>query len=160
LLEAARGCDYPIVILGSGPLESELRAQAEALGLCNVHFLGWQSDEDKVALLTLCTAMVFPSHLRSEAFGVALVEGTMYGKPMISCEIGTGTTFVNIAGETGLVVPPADAVALREAMRTLWDQPLLAAEMGQRARLRFEQVFTAKAMLASYSELYKSLLGR
>lgn len=158
LLEAAQGCDYPIAILGCGPLEAELRAQAAALGLSNVHFLGWQSDEDKVALLTLCTGVVFPSHLRSEAFGVALVEGAMYGKPMISCEIGTGTTFVNIAGETGLVVPPADAVALREAMRTLWDQPLLAAEMGRRARLRFEQVFTAKAMLASYSELYRSLV--
>lgn len=71
MLEAAQGCDCPIAILGCGPLE------AEALGLSNVHFLGWQSDEDKVALLTLCTGVVFPSHLRSEAFGVALVEGAM-----------------------------------------------------------------------------------
>jgi glycosyltransferase involved in cell wall biosynthesis len=134
--------------------------ELDAIGLSNVHFLGWQSDEDKVALLTLCTGVVCPSHLRSEAFGVALVEGAMYGKSMISCEIGTGTTIVNIADETGLVVPPTDAVALREGMRTLWDQPLLAAEMGRRARLRFEQVFTAKAMLESYSELYRSLLSR
>jgi len=62
---------------------------------------------------------VFPSYLRSEAFGISLLEDAMYGKPMISREIGTGTTYINIGGETGLVVPPSDSMALRQAMSYL-----------------------------------------
>lgn len=160
LLEAARGTDYPIVIVGAGPVESELKTQAAKLGLNNIHFLGYVMDEDKAALLTLCYGIVFPSHLRSEAFGISLLEGAMFGKPMISCEIGTGTTFINIGGETGLVVPPSDPVALRQAMRYLWDHPEEAALMGRRAKERYSEYFTADQMVQSYVTLYNTLVGR
>jgi rhamnosyl/mannosyltransferase len=157
-MEAAQGTDYPIVIVGAGPIEQELRAQAARLGLHNVHFLGHVSEEDKVALLTLCYAVVFPSHLRSEAFGISLLEGAMYGKPMISSEIGTGTSFVNIADETGLVVPPSDPLALRQAMRYLWEHPEHALEMGKRAEARYWKYFTAQQMVRSYVDLYGDLV--
>ena len=158
LLEAAKGTSYPIVIVGAGPIEAELKKQAEETGLSNIHFLGFLSDEDKVALLTLCYAVVFPSHLRSEAFGISLLEGAMYGKPLISSEIGTGTSFINIANETGLVVPPSDPLALRQAMRTLWDNPEMAAEMGLKAEARYWKLFTADKMVASYIDLYRKLV--
>lgn len=157
LIEAAQGTDYPIFIVGAGPIEQQLKAQVAKLGLLNIHFLGHLSDEDKVALLTLCYGVVFPSHLRSEAFGVSLLEGAMYGKPMISSEIGTGTTFINIADETGLVVPPSDPAALRQAMRYLWEHPEEAAEMGKRAEERYWKHFTAEQMVKSYAELYREL---
>lgn len=158
LLEAAKGTEYPIVIVGAGPLDRELRDQATELGLTNVHFLGVLGDEDKVALLQLCLAIVFPSHLRSEAFGISLLEGAMYGKPMISSEIGTGTSFINIHGETGLVVPPSEPVAFREAMRTLWDNPEKTRGMGLKASQRFEQLFTAAQMGRQMAALYRELL--
>lgn len=60
LLEAAQGTGYPIVIVGAGPLEQELRERAAALGLHHVHFVGRLGEEDKVALLQLCTAILFP----------------------------------------------------------------------------------------------------
>ncbi len=160
MLEAAQGTDYPIVIVGAGPIEDELKAQAAQLGLRNIHFLGYLPDGDKVALLTLCYAVVFPSHLRSEAFGISLLEGAMYGKPMISSEIGTGTTFVNIRDETGLVVPPSDPVSLRQAMRYLWEHPAQAAEMGQRAEERYWKYFTAEQMVGEYVKLYHELAGK
>ena len=159
LMTALQGVDYPVAIVGSGPLEEELKAQVARLGLCNVYFLGQLADEDKVALLMLCYGMVFPSHLRSEAFGVSLLEAAMYGKPMISCEIGTGTTYINIAGETGLVVPPSDPAALREALRYLWEQPAMATEMGRRAEARYWQHFTAERMAGSYVDLYRDLIA-
>ncbi|MBF0642470.1 glycosyltransferase involved in cell wall biosynthesis [Pseudomonas protegens] len=159
LMEAGQGLNHPIVILGAGPIELELKAQAEALGLCNVHFLGQLPDEDKVALLTLCYGVVFPSHLRSEAFGISLLEGAMYGKPMISSEIGTGTTFINIHGETGMVVPPSDAGALRQAMNYLWDNPVHAANMGENAEKRYWEHFTAEQMVRSYVGLYSELIA-
>lgn len=160
LLEAARASDYPIVIVGAGPVEKELKEQAAQFGLRNVHFLGHMPDEDKVALLSLCTAVVFPSHLRSEAFGISLLEGAMFGKPMISSEIGTGTSYINIGGETGLVVPPNDPRALHEAMRQLWEQPEQAAQMGARAEERYWKYFTAGTMARSYVDLYSDLVRR
>lgn len=158
LLEALRLTSFPVVVIGTGPEEAELKALSQRYGLTGIRFLGGLPDEDKVALLSLCYGLVFPSHLRSEAFGISLLEGAMFSKPMISCEIGTGTTFINVAGETGLVVPPADPTALAQAMRSLWEQPDMAAQMGRRARARFEQMFTADSMVSSYATLYRELL--
>ena len=157
LLQAAQGTELTVVIVGAGPIENELKDQAALLGLSNVHFLGQVSEDDKAALLVACYAIVFPSHLRSEAFGVSLLEGAMYGKPMISSEIGTGTTFVNIAGETGLVVPPSDPMALQQAMHRLWESPEEVAAMGRRAEERYWKLFTADKMVKSYVDLYKAL---
>ncbi len=159
LLDAAQGTDYPIVIVGAGPIEAELRKHAQQKNLRNVIFLGALPDEDKVALLTLSHAIVFPSHLRSEAFGISLLEGAMYGKPMISSEIGTGTSFINIDGETGLVVPPGDPAAFRQAMDFLWNNPEAAQDMGARAEARYWSLFTADRMSESYVHLYRKLLG-
>ncbi|WP_305824522.1 glycosyltransferase family 4 protein [Massilia brevitalea] len=160
LLDAVAGTEYPLVIVGAGPEEAALKAQAARLGLKNVLFTGAVDEHDKVALLTLAYAFAFPSHLRSEAFGVSLLEGAMYGKPMVSCEIGTGTSYINIAGETGLVVPPDDAQALRAALRTLWNDPELARAMGGNATRRFEEVFTSAQMANGYTALYREVLAR
>ncbi len=159
LIEAAKGLDFPIVIAGAGPIESELKQQAENLGLKNIHFLGYLTEEDKAALLTLCYAVVFPSHLRSESFGVSLLEGAMFRKPLISSEIGTGTTYINIANVTGLVVPPSDPIALHKAMQQLADHPQEAQAMGLRAQERYWSHFTAEKMVSNYVDLYKELVG-
>jgi rhamnosyl/mannosyltransferase len=159
LLDAVAGTDYPVVIVGAGPIEQELKAHAQRLGLKNVMFVGKVDDLDKVALLKLCYAVAFPSHLRSEAFGISLLEGAMYGKPMISSEIGTGTTYINIDRETGLVVPPSDHEALRAAMRTLWNDPQMASEMGRRAEARYWQLFTSAQMADDYTQLYQQLVA-
>ncbi|MGN8274866.1 glycosyltransferase family 4 protein [Pseudomonas sp. SMV71] len=158
LLDALEGVDYPVVIVGAGPLEKQLHAQAKALGLRNLHFLGRLGDEDKVALLELSYAIVFPSHLRSEAFGISLLEGAMFGKPMISSEIGTGTSYINIHDETGLVVPPSNPEAFREAMRTLWENPDQARAMGQKAEARYRQLFTSEEMGRRWVRLYEEML--
>ncbi len=160
LLEAAKGLDYPIVIVGTGPEEEALKQQAARLGLKHVIFAGALDEDDKAALLTLCHALAFPSHLRSEAFGISLLEAAMYGKPMISCEIGTGTTYINLDGETGLAVPPSDPAALRAAMQTLWDNPELARHMGARAEQRYHALFTSERMAADYTDLYREVVAR
>lgn len=159
LLDAASGTHMPIVILGDGPVEEELKSQAKKLGLTNIHFLGALDEGDKVALLSLCLALVFPSHLRSEAFGITLLEAAMYGKPMISCEIGTGTSYVNIHGETGLVIPASDPLALRQAMLHLLDHPEQAKQMGSEAGQRYQEYFTADTMVKKYRDLYQRVLA-
>jgi rhamnosyl/mannosyltransferase len=160
LLDALAGTDYPVVIVGAGPIEQELKAHAARLGLTHVQFVGAISDVDKVALLKLSYAMAFPSHLRSEAFGMSLLEGAMYGKPMITSEIGTGTSYINVHEETGLVVPPSDPAPFAAAMRTLWDNPALAAQMGRRAEARYWDLFASEQMGRQYADLYDELVAR
>lgn len=160
LLDAAKATGLPVLILGGGHLEAELKAYAQQLDVSNVHFLGGLPDEDKAALLTLCHAFVFPSHLRSESFGISLLEGAMYDKPMISCDIGSGMSYINRAGETGLVIPPRDPQALAAAMQTLWNDEAMASAMGAAAARRFQQLFTAQGMADSYVQLYHDVLQR
>ena len=90
---------------------------------------------------------------------VTLLEGAIYGKPLISSEIGTGSSYVNIDRLTGLVIPPNDPEALREAMNLLARDDKLAEEMGRRARERFEELFTADRMAHSYVSLYEKVIG-
>lgn len=158
LIQAIKEKDYPLVIVGSGPIEAELKIMARDYKLKNIHFVGALPDLDKVALLELCYSVVFPSHLRSEAFGITLLEGAMFGKPLISCEIGTGTSFININGETGLTVPPADAIALEKAMQTLWNNQDLAESYGINAGLRFNSLFTSTLMSEHYFNLYDEVI--
>ena len=158
-LEAIAGTEIQIAIAGINGIEKDLKAQAAALQLKNIDFLGFVSDGDKLALLDLCYGFIFPSHLRSEAFGISLLEAAIVGKPMISCEIGTGTTFVNTANETGLVITPESPRELREAMQFLLDNPKVAVTMGKNAKKRSLELFTADQQAKSYFDLYQQLLN-
>ncbi|WP_347290667.1 glycosyltransferase [Kluyvera georgiana] len=158
LIDAAMNCSYPVVIVGTGPIEYELKEQARKKNIKNVFFVGAVNDEDKKALISLCTAVIFPSHLRSEAFGISLLEGALYSKPLISCEIGTGTTYINIDKQTGIVVKPGDSGGLRNAMDTIWYNPELAKNLGNGAFTRFNKLFTAERMVNDYVSLYRSIL--
>ncbi|NWO04422.1 MAG: glycosyltransferase [Alteromonadaceae bacterium] len=157
LLEAARETGLPVVIAGTGPEHERLWQRSQAMGLDNVLFAGFVSDEIKAALFEAARAVVFPSSLRSEAFGVTLLEGLMHGKPLISCEIGTGTSYVNQHGETGLVLPPADTPALAHAMQTLAADDDMAADMGSKGRERLQRLFSGDAVGSAYMALYRKL---
>lgn len=159
LLEAMKGAPFSLLIAGKGPQEAALKRQADSLGLKNIYFLGYVSDDIKVALLSGCRGVVLPSHLRSEAFGVSLLEGAMMGKPLISTNVGTGTSFVNIDGETGLVVHPSDSSALRSAMDSFFEYSDRASGMGTNAFQRYRQYFLAETMAAKYLEVYGQILN-
>jgi glycosyltransferase involved in cell wall biosynthesis len=150
LLGAARTTGLPVVIVGKGEVPEDVPP--------NVTMLGSVSDADREALLSLCRGFVFPSHLRSEAFGVALLEAARAGRAMISCDIGTGTSFVNEDGETGLIVPPASIEALAGAMLKLSSDSELAARMGRAARDRYQALFSVEQMATAYEHLYDQLV--
>lgn len=160
LLRAAQNKPYPIVIVGSGPMENNLKVMATKLQLNNIHFLGTLSEEDKIALFKLCYCVVFPSNLRAEAFGISLLEGAMYGKPLISTEIKSGTSYINENNVSGLVVEPNDPDVFAKAMDRLWQNPELATQMGKEAEARYWKLFTAKQMAASHFNLYQELLNQ
>lgn len=159
LLEAASQLSQPVVIAGAGKQEAEYRERCEALDLSNVHFVGAINDADKVALIKLCTAFVLPSNKRSEAFGLSLAEAAMMGKPMISCEIGTGTSYVNRDGVTGIVVRPNEPRELAVAMDSLSRDPDRAQSLGAAAAIHFNDKLHAAEMGRSYHALYRRVIG-
>lgn len=157
LIQAAPSIKGKLVIAGSGPEIDRLKALAQTLGADNVVFAGQVSNVEKIALLSGCQGMILPSHLRSEAFGMVLVEASMFSKPMICCEIGSGTSYVNKDGVTGFVLPPERPDLLAGAATRLLDDPALAARMGTAARARYEQLFSAPALGDAYRRLYSDV---
>lgn len=157
LVEAAPSISADIVIAGSGPEATRLKALAAEVGASNVIFAGQVTDAEKIALLKGCRAMVLPSQLRSEAFGMVLVEASMFGKPLVCCEIGSGTSYVNEHGVTGFVVPPESPRELAGAVNALVDDERMAQSMGNAARARYEQLFSAPALGKAYRALYEEV---
>ncbi len=78
----------------------------------------------------------------------------MYGKPSVSCELGTGSSFVNRHEETGLVVAPGNARDLSAAENRLLSNRQEREAFGHNARKRYLEHFTADAMVARYAEEY------
>jgi rhamnosyl/mannosyltransferase len=160
LLEALKKSGFPTVIVGADSTDLSRLSLTPELQPAYLMSLGKIADEDKVALLQLCYGVVLPSHLRSEAFGLALLEGAMYKKPLVCCDIGTGTTFINDHGNTGLVVPPCDPDRLHEALDYLWNHPEHACQMGEQAYRRYLAHFTGDQMVDAYRNLYEEVLGK
>jgi rhamnosyl/mannosyltransferase len=158
LVRAAKAVNARVVVVGLGPEGGKLQELVAEAKVGNVVFAGQVNDADKVALLKRCRALVLPSHLRSEAFGMVLVEAAMFGRPMISCEIGTGTSFVNLHNETGFVVAPESPDELARAMNMLLADDELAIQMGIAARARYERLFSGSALGRAYVELYREVL--
>jgi glycosyltransferase involved in cell wall biosynthesis len=159
LLEAMRSVPARLVIVGDGPMGPALHAQAARLGLGDrVHFAGPVSDESLHNHLAGAAVALLPSTTPTEAFGLAMVESMAAGLPVVCTELGTGTSFVNLHGETGLVVPPNDAPALAGAIRQLLADPALRARMGRAGRDRVRALFTTEAMMRGVDALYDEAL--
>jgi rhamnosyl/mannosyltransferase len=157
LVESAKNIDAKVVIAGSGAEEKSLKKIAQELEVNNLIFAGRVSEEEKIALLRNCSLFVLPSHLRSEAFGMVLVEALMFGKPLVTCEIGSGTSFVNLNNETGFVVPPNNPTSLAHSINIILGDKNLADKMSISARQRYEQFFSGTALGKEYANLYKSV---
>ena len=155
LVRAAKNLGAKIVVAGSGPEGENLKLLATEIEADNVIFAGQVTDAEKVALLRRCRALVLPSHLRSEAFGMVLVEAAMFGRPLISCEIGTGTSYVNDHEVTGFVVAPESPDKLRWAMKTLLDDEQLAVKMGIASRIRYDKLFSGPALGRAYADVFR-----
>lgn len=150
-----------LVIAGAGPERARLEAQAAALGVAGrVRFIGDVAVDDLPALYRAADVFVLPAHLRAEAFGIAQLEALASGLPCVSTELGTGTSYANRHGETGLVVQPGDAAALARAINILLASPELRRHYGANGRRRVERLFTSERMLDGVEAVYRDALGR
>lgn len=158
LLDALKGTNHVVLIAGVGPEEKRLKTQAEQLKLNNVHFLGKITEQEKHALFNLSQAVIFPSSERSEAYGITLVEAAMHQRAMISTELQTGTSYININQETGIVIKPKSPKDLIEAIQLMAQNSEKTKRMGKKAYQRYQQRLTSKVMADAYIETYLTLL--
>jgi len=126
-------------IAGQGDHRAALEALGRSLGLHDrVRFLGYVNDDEKIALLRRAWATVLASP--KEGWGISNLESAACGTPVIAGDSpGIRESVVN--GETGFLVPPADASAYAAAMRGLVAQPDLVRTLGEGGR-RFAEEFT------------------
>ena len=157
LVKAAKYINSPVVIAGDGPEWNHLLYLKEQIGAENVLFTGKITDAEKKALYQKAAVFVFPSNTRSEAYGVSLAEAAMYGIPMVSCEIGTGTSFINIDNVTGFVVPPNNYISLSEAINTILQKKILASNMKLKAIKHWTEEMSPEIFGKRWAELILNL---
>lgn len=136
LLDAMAGVpasDAQVVLVGDGGLRPGFEAQARERGVRSV-FAGSASDAQVRALYRAAAVTVLPSVTREEAFGIVLIESMSSGTPVIASDLPGVRTVVDPA--SGILVPPRDAAALRDAVLSVTGDPERLAGMREAARER------------------------
>jgi glycosyltransferase involved in cell wall biosynthesis len=140
LVEAARG--LPLTVVGDGPLRAAVPSAR-----------GFVPHRELARLYGRAAVVACPS--RREGFGVVCAEAMAHGRPVVATAVGGHLDLV-VDGETGLLVPPGDVGALREALERLLGDPELRRRLGaagrERARERFGWERVTAATLAAYEE--------
>lgn len=147
--------DARISVAGSGPLESELRALAEALNVsAAVRFTG-RLDRDAVAeLLRSASVCVNPS--RVDNMPNSVLEAMASGVPVVSTRVG-GVPYIVRDRETALLVPAEDPQAMAGAMLELHAEPGLAQRVATSA-LDDVQQYAWSRVNGRWSEVYRRAL--
>ncbi len=159
-LAALRDVPGTLLVIGTGPLEAELKAKAAELGIADrVVFHGHASPDQLPGAYRAATAVWFPGTARSEAFGLVQVEAMASGCPVINTAIaGSGVPWVCRHEREGLTVPVNDHFALAAAANRLLAEPALreALAVGGRARAaEFDHRVMADRCLAVYRDVIR-----
>ncbi|MGR0278170.1 glycosyltransferase [Marinomonas dokdonensis] len=159
LIEAAKETGARVVIAGDGPMYEKIKNKIEVEEIKNVILTGFVDEKTKLKLLKNCKAFVFPSHLRSEAFGVSLLEAQVFSKAIICCDISTGANYVNVHGVTGISVEPGNSAQLSDAINLLERDVGLCKSYGNNGYNRLMSLFTLDRMVGSYDRLYEKMIN-
>jgi glycosyltransferase involved in cell wall biosynthesis len=140
-------------VVGEGSFRAELEQLASRLGVADrVTWVGWSADPRR----ELESVDVFVQPSRFEAFPLAILEAMLAGLPVVATDVGSVADAI-IDGETGTLVRPEDPVALADAVAALLEDPQARAAIGDRARARVLEHFSAKRMAGEFESLYQEL---
>jgi glycosyltransferase involved in cell wall biosynthesis len=151
-----RNPSIPLVIVGSGPLEREVK---EVCGrLRNVSYLGQIENNQIFEVLKKAKFLIFPT-LVFETFGRVIVEAFACSTPVIASRIGAVKELVK-NGKTGILFNPEDSENLTSKMKWMWDHPLECRQMGDEARQEYINRFTPEFNYQALISIYNSVLER
>ncbi len=143
------------VWVGEGPYRRRVLRAARALGVEEA-FLLLGTRRDIPVVLRALDLFVLPS--RWEAFPLTVLEAMAAGLPVVATAVG-GVGEAVLAGETGLLVPPARPDALAQAIGRLVADPDLRRHLGHQGRLRVAWHFQRQPMLARLFALYRQVVN-
>lgn len=151
--------DYVVLIGGEGPLKEKLAAQIEKSGLSGkVFLLGRISDADFSSYYGACDVFCLSSVSKTEAFAIVQVEAMSCGKPVVATEIpGSGVSWVNSHGISGLNVEHSDASSLADAIQEICSSREIYERYSEQAEKRYEACFTIDKMIDNCIIKYKNL---
>ena len=157
-----RALPAKLLILGEGADRPKLEAQVRELGLNGrVSMPGRVPEPDLHRALREAGVLVLPSIMDkrgdTEGLGVVLLEALSYRIPVIGSAIG-GITDIIADGETGLLVPPEDPVAIAAAIERLANDPALAERLAVAGSRRVRERFGWDAIIAAWRECYSAAL--
>lgn len=145
------------VIVGEGPLESELKGLAAQLGVADrIDWLGRIPNAEVAGQLAKMDVFVMPSLV--EAFGVSAVEALAAGVPVVFSDLPGATEAVTHQVD-GLAVPPADSAALADAVCRLLGDDDLRRRMGRKGRQKVGQRFDFARNVDCMECVYRNVLG-
>ncbi len=148
-----------LLMIGTGPLEQNLKQLATNLGLNDrVIWLGKASQEVLHAAYLAAAALWFPSNARNEGFGLVQVEAMASGCPVINTNIpNSGVSWVSLHELTGFTIPVNDPIALANAANRLLDNPNLRRSFAEQAKQRALKLFDINTVTAQRISLYESI---
>jgi len=152
-LDAAGGGSLDLLIVGRGELETELKAQAQALE-GKVHFLGSLKHGSVLALVDAATLYLMPS--RSEGLSIALLEAAALQKAIVATDLPTFREVVE-HDCSGRLFPPEDSATLAAQVQDLAADGPMRERLGESARARYEEQFTVERMASGYRKLYAAI---
>jgi glycosyltransferase involved in cell wall biosynthesis len=163
-LLTGRGVDFTAEIIGAGELEDTLRRQIDLLGLASrVRLLGPRPQAEMAGTVVEAAVFAAPCVVGSDGnrdgLPTTLLEAMALGTPCVSTDV-TGIPEVVRDGETGLVVPQNDAVALAAALERLLGDPELRLGLAARARRRIEEDFDARRNGARLRQIVSEVHAR
>lgn len=163
LIDAAAALpDHCAVLIGGhGELLDHYRTIVARRGLAGkVHLLGHILDHELASHFEACDVFCMPSTVRAEAYGVAIVEAMVMGKPIVATDIaGSGVPWVNVDGVTGYNAPVRDAAALATALTRLLNDDAQRDRMGAASRERYRTEFHAALMTERTVDLYHRVVA-
>lgn len=155
LLKRESSREAQLVIVGDGTERKALEQQAEAEGIAElVHFVGFRSDIDR--LLEVADVVVVPS--RSEGFPITVLEAMSHGRCLVASDL-PGILEAARAERECLAAPVGDVAGLARALHRALSDPELRRRIGEAARRRFEDSFTAETMIKSYEAVYREVVN-
>jgi len=154
LIDAWQGVDAPLVIAGSGPEEADLRYKTG--NNARIQLLGHIASDRVFQQLEKSAFLVFPSRW-AEPFGLGIIEAMAVGRPVIASNIGAPAEIIE-HGVNGLLVPPDDPKALRQAVMELLSNPDRLRKMGLAARDAYLRHYRPQPHAEALESLYRQLL--
>ncbi len=153
LLHALVDTRARLVVCGDGWARPRYEALAHKLGVSDrTQFLGWVVGEQLGELLSRAAAVVVPS-VWPEPFGLVGIEAMACGVPAIASRTGGIPEWLDDRA-TGLLVPPGDARALRQAINELLGNPELRRSFSTEGRTRAQSRFTQNRHVAALERVY------